>query len=119
MGRTNMEGARISDFLLMEKNRLGMVTIPSTGLAIQLTNMHPPLIDLRLTAAADLELPVEAAADRGLFFVVMNNSTTASAATIKTSTGGALSPTLVVNQGGMSIVATNGARWTGTRPSTA
>jgi hypothetical protein len=106
-----MEGARISDFLLMEKNRLGMVTIPSTGLAIQLTNMHPPLIDLRLTNATDLELPVEATADRGLFFVVMNNSTAAAAATLKTSTGGALTPAAAVPQNYIALAVTNGARW--------
>lgn len=106
-----MEGARVSDFLFFEKNRLGSVVISSTGLAVQLENKHPPLIDMRLTSAADLELPVEAAGDKGLFFVIMNNSTAAAAVTLKTSTGGALTPAAAIPQNYIAIAVTNGARW--------
>lgn len=94
--RSNIEGARLSNNLLMEGNKQGAVLVPSaTGAAVVLDEDVPPYVGLALTTATNIQLPTEA---RGLRLTLANESTGAFVATVQGSTGGALSPATTLAQ---------------------
>ena len=89
--RSNVEGTRLANNLLMEKNRLGMIQLTSTGSQLTLDSDMPPLIFLKLTVGAtNVRLPAVSTNEKGLRFKIINNSTAAIKGTLKTSTGGAI-----------------------------
>lgn len=90
MSRLNLMNARIGDCLMEGRNRLQATRVNSTGLAIVMDADQPPMLILKLSAAADVNLPPEVAADVGLEFTIINASTAAATATIKNATGGAI-----------------------------
>jgi hypothetical protein len=112
--RSNLEGARVTNNILGEKNRFGMTQLASTGTAIALGADTPPLIALNLTGATNVKLPA-ASGNKGLMFYFVNNSTGAVTATLQTSTGGALVGVVTVAQNKVAMVICDGAKWRGGR----
>ena len=116
--RSNLEGATIRDCVLLRGNRLGHSLIPSTGTTIVLDGNCTDLVELKLTAATGVRLPL-ASANRGRQITFLNSSSGAFAATLKTSTGGALPTSGVIQKGKMRATWSNGVLWyTDGNPST-
>jgi len=109
--RSNIEGALIQDNVFLRNNRVGMTTVRSTGTTQVLGANISDYIELRLTAAAGVRLPAASTSQRGRRLTFLNASTGAFTATLKTSTGGALTVAATVQRFKSKSVICNGAAW--------
>jgi len=111
MARSNIDGARIATCLLMDKNRLGLTVVPSSGQAVQIAAGDPPLVLVNASAAAAVKLPAAAVAEKGAFFLI--GATGAGTLTLQTSSGGALPIAATVTTNRLELVVSDGALWRG------
>lgn len=110
MARSNIEGATISDNILLRANKIGMTTVRSTGTTVVLGANISDYIEIKLSAAAGIRLPA-ASAQRGRRISFINTSSGTAAATLKTSTGGALAVAATVQKNKTKSVISNGTLW--------
>lgn len=111
--RSRVEGTVLADNILLRGNRIGGTLLASTGTTIVLGADITDLVELRLTGAAGVRLPAASAALKYRKITFLNSSTGATAATIKTSTGGALVPATSIQKGKIKSVICNGSNWYG------
>jgi len=110
MGRVNVDGARLRGNL-MSKNRQIHAIQKTTATSLILTADIPDFLELQLGAACNVRLPASTPSLRGRELIVLNNSTGANTATLKTSTNGALSVGCTVVRYRMKRLINNGSNW--------
>ena len=104
--RTNMEGMRMADFLVERGWRLASQEwVPADNAVID-ANM-PPLLIMAPAGAIDILMPVSNAANKGLTFLMMNNS--ANAITLKTSADAAFTTAIVLAANETTLVTCTGS----------
>lgn len=110
MARTNVEGARIRGNLI-DGNRMIHAIQKTTASSLILAADTPDFIELQLGAACNVRLPASAASMRGRTLTLLNNSTGANTATLKTSTNGALSVACTLVRYRQKRFINNGTNW--------
>lgn len=110
MSRVNIEGARVRNNLV-KGNRAIAATIVTTATSLTLQADIPDFIELKLGAACNVRLPASTPGLRGRELIILNNSTAANTATLKTSTNGALSTACTVVRYRMKRLINNGTNW--------
>jgi hypothetical protein len=108
--RSNVEGARIRNNL-MNKNRTVHAIQKTTATSLILTADIPDFLELQLGAACNVRLPASTPSLRGRQLTILNNSTAANTATMKTSTNGALSVASTIVRYRMKKYINNGTNW--------
>lgn len=108
--RSNIEGARIRQNL-MSRNRQAKVTIATTASSLILQAETPDFIELKLGAACNVRLPASTPSLAGRELIILNNSTGANTATLKTSTNGALAVACTVVRYRMKRLINTGVNW--------
>lgn len=110
MARTNIEGARLRNNLT-HGNRQLMTTMATTATSLILGSGTPDFIELKLGAACNVRLPASTPGLTGRELTILNNSTAANTATLKTSTNGALGVASTVVRYRMKKLINNGTNW--------
>lgn len=108
--RTNIDGARIRGNLI-DQNRMIHSVYKTTASSLILGADTPDFIELQLGAACNVRLPASGATMRGRTLTILNNSTGANTATLKTSTNGALSVACTVVRYRQKRLINNGTNW--------
>lgn len=110
MSRINIEGARVRNNLV-RGNRLVHAVQKTTASSLILQSDIPDFLELQLGAACNVRLPASTPSMRGRELIVLNNSTGANTATLKTSTNGALGVACTVVRYRMKRLVNNGTNW--------
>lgn len=95
---------------ILSHNRVQAVTLVTTATSLILQD-GPDFVELKLGAACNVRLPASTPSMRGRELIILNNSTAANTATLKTSTNGALSTGCTVVRYRMKRLINNGSNW--------
>lgn len=106
MSRLNIEGNRLADFVIERGLRLrSQEWVPADNAVID-ANM-PPLLIMAPAGAIDILMPVSNDANKGLTFLMVNNS--ANAITLKTSADAAFTTAIVLAANETTLVVCTGS----------
>lgn len=105
-----IEGTRLRNNIVHGNRELGAV-LATTATSLTLSAGMPDFLELKLGAACNVRLPASTPSLRGRKLTILNNSTGANTATLKTSTNGALSVACTVVRYRMKTLVNNGSNW--------